>query len=177
MWKTGGGGWRSSFRLPLSATKHSKSSLILWPLLGVKVGGWLVTVTLVITVLITMFVSMLMVAIASVLVFRAAHAKRLLDGHFLSAELHRVHQVIDDGHGPHRGRVPGLHVAIFPHQQHGEVFRADLEIVPHVLYQGGRQPFTFHGGSPWMKKELMLEMMEKLLSQSREHSHVFSFVV
>lgn len=96
----------------------------------------LVTIPLVIAVLITVLVSMLMVAIATVFVFRAAHTKRLLDGHLLSAELHRVYQVINDGHGPHRRGVPGLNVAILPHQQHGEVFCADLEVVSHILHKG-----------------------------------------
>lgn len=48
-------------------------------------GSALVAITLVIAVLVTVFVSMLVVAITTILVFRAAHAKRLLDGHLLSA--------------------------------------------------------------------------------------------
>lgn len=93
----------------------------------------LVTVPLVITVLITVFVSVLMVAVVKL---GAPHAQRLLDGHFLSTQLHRIHQVIDGGHGPHGRRVPGLNVPIFPHQQHGEILWADLEVVPHVFDQG-----------------------------------------
>lgn len=97
------------------------------------VSNQLVTVTLVIAVL----VSVLMVAVSAIFVFWAAHAKRLLDGHLLSAKLHGVHQVIDISHGPHGRGVPGFHVAVFPNKQHGEVFRADLEVVSHVLHQGG----------------------------------------
>lgn len=42
-------------------------------------------VTLVVAVLVAMFVSVLVVAVAAVLVFGAAHAERLLDGHLLPA--------------------------------------------------------------------------------------------
>lgn len=109
-----------------------------------------------IAILVTMFVSMLMVAIATILILRAAHTQWLLDGHLLSAQLHRVHQVIDDSHGPHGWGVPGLNVAVLPYQKHGEVFRADLEVIPHVLHQGGWQPFTFHSSTPWMEQRLRL---------------------
>lgn len=105
----------------------------------------LITVSLVIAVLITLFVSVLVVAVVKL---RAAHAQWLLDGHFLPPQLHGIHQVIDSGHGPHGRRVPGLHVAIFPHQQHREILRADLEVVPHVFDQGAWQTFTFHSCAP-----------------------------
>lgn len=103
-----------------------------------------VTVSLVVVVLVAVFVSVLVVAVAAVLVLRAAHTQRLLDGHFLPPQLHGVHQVVDDGHGPHGRRVPGLDVAVLAHQQHGEVFGADLEVIPHVLDQCGRQAFALH---------------------------------
>lgn len=112
----------------------------------------LISVTLVIAFLVAVFIAVLMVAVSAVLVFRAAHAKRLLDGHLLPAKLHGVHQVVDDSHGPHGRGVPGLHVAVFPHKQHGEVFRADLEIVPHVLHQGGGEPFTLHCSTAWTEE-------------------------
>lgn len=93
----------------------------------------LITVSLVVAVLVTLFVPVLMVAIV---VLWAAHAQRLLDGHLLPTQLHGVHQVIDGGHGPHGRRVPGLYIPVFPHQQHGEILWADLEVVPHVFDQG-----------------------------------------
>lgn len=107
--------------------------------------------------LIIMSVSVLMVAVASILVFWAAHAERLLDGHLLPAQLHGVHQVVNVIHDPHGSGVPGLDVAILPDEQHGEVFWAYLEVVPHVIHQSGREPFTVHGGTPWTDQRVRLE--------------------
>lgn len=45
----------------------------------------LVAVALVIAILVTLIVTMLMVAVAAILILRAAHAKWLLDGHLLSS--------------------------------------------------------------------------------------------
>lgn len=109
----------------------------------------LITVSLVITILISLFISVLMVAIV---ILGAAHAQWLLDGHFLSTQLHGIHQVIDSGHGPHGGRVPGLYVPVFPHQQHGEILRADLEVVPHVFDQNAWQTFSFHSCAPYREQ-------------------------
>lgn len=80
----------------------------------------------------------------TVVIVRAAHAERLLDGHLLPAKLHGVDQLINDWHGPHRGGIPGFHIAIFPDKQHGEILLADLEVVPNVLHQRCRQVLTVH---------------------------------
>lgn len=119
---------------------------------GLKMEA-LITVSLVITILISLFISMLMVAIV---ILRAAHAQWLLDGHFLSTQLHGIHQVIDSGHGPHGGRVPGLYVPVFPHQQHGEILWADLEVVPHVFDQNAWQTFTVHSCAPYREQRFRM---------------------
>ena len=79
-----------------------------------------------------------------VLIFWATHAKRELDSHFLSAQLHRIHQVIDSGHGPHWRGIPRLDIPIFPHKEHREGLWTDLEVVSDVLHQCGREVLSFH---------------------------------
>lgn len=93
---------------------------------------------------ITLMIGLMVAVMMSVVMVWTAHAERLLDGHLLSAQLHGVHQLVYDGHGPHRRRVPGLDVAVFPNKQHGEILLTDLEVVPDVLHQRGRQSLAVH---------------------------------
>ena len=109
---------------------------------------FLIAISLVIAILVAV-----MVTVAAILVLWAAHAQRLLDGHLLPAQLHGVDQVVDDGHGPHGRGVPGLDIAVLSHQEHGEVLRADLEVVADVLHQRGRQSLAIHGGRALGTKE------------------------
>ena len=92
----------------------------------------------------SMVVPILIPVMVIILILRAAHSQRLLNGHFLSAKLHGVHQVIHDRHGPHWRRIPGLHVAVLPNQEHWEVLRTDLEVVPDILNQRGREVLPFN---------------------------------
>lgn len=101
---------RQEGRKRLYIKKNSKIDTRTW-----ASTATLVAVALVVVVLVAVFVAVLVVAVAAVLVLRAAHAEGLLDGHLLPPQLHGVHQVVDDGHGPHGRRVPGLDVAVLAH--------------------------------------------------------------